>query len=362
MYSSGYLLLQQSEFLSNYVGSFQDLRSAGELFDVTLACEDETLEAHKVVISACSPFFRHVLTKTKQNHPFIYLKGVLHKDLVALLDYIYTGETQVPAEDVNRFIEAAKELKIKGLTTEEDESSDKDIPPDTNGEKKQEQIKEEIMEITPFFNTDDELNFFNGSSGSEEQIVGTLEEEIAKRAHKIKNNSGKTMWKCEECGKVLKAKDKLAAHIESHLKGFSHLCTICDRKYKTRNSLSSHIFQMHKGKSEIKEEKVDKGDPDDALNDSDLKTNNLESLDEKDQEDKLRNEISNRMEKVLDTAEGIMWKCTECGKIVKRKDLLELHVETHIEGFSQRCVHCDKTCKTRGSLKIHISTFHKEDK
>ena len=56
---SGYLLLEQSDFLSNYVGSFQQLREDEELLDVTLACEDETIEAHKVVLSACSSFFRN---------------------------------------------------------------------------------------------------------------------------------------------------------------------------------------------------------------------------------------------------------------------------------------------------------------
>ena len=118
MKTPGYLKVEQTEFLSNYVGSFQELRNAGDLFDVTLACEDETIEAHKVVMSACSPFFRQVFRKTTQTHPFIYLKGVLHRDLVALLDYIYTGSTQVPAGDVNRFIEAGQEMKIKGLVEE----------------------------------------------------------------------------------------------------------------------------------------------------------------------------------------------------------------------------------------------------
>merc|ERR1712129_231476 len=100
-------------------GSFQELRIAEELFDVTLACEDQTMEAHKVVLSACSPFFRSVFKKTKEKQPFIYLKGVLHKDLVALLDYIYIGETQVIAEDVNRFIEVGREMNVKGLTEDE---------------------------------------------------------------------------------------------------------------------------------------------------------------------------------------------------------------------------------------------------
>ena len=126
-------MLQQRDFPVNYAGSFQELRTAEELFDVTLACEDQTVEAHKVVISACSPFFRHVLSKTKQNHPFIYLRGVVHKDLLALLDYIYTGETKVVADDVNRFIELANEFKIKGLA--ETEKIAEDSPKSVDAEK-----------------------------------------------------------------------------------------------------------------------------------------------------------------------------------------------------------------------------------
>ena len=88
MSEQGYLLLQQNDFNSSLVGSFQDLRTANELFDVTLACEDETVEAHKVILSACSSFFRSVFRNSKDKLPFIYLKNVQHSDLVALLDYI----------------------------------------------------------------------------------------------------------------------------------------------------------------------------------------------------------------------------------------------------------------------------------
>ena len=85
MSSLGHLLLQRDDFSTTIAGSLQELRTAQELFDVTLACEDESVEAHKVLISASSPFFRSVLSKTKQNHPFIYLKGVLHQDLLAIV-------------------------------------------------------------------------------------------------------------------------------------------------------------------------------------------------------------------------------------------------------------------------------------
>ena len=44
--------------------------------DVTLVLEDKhPLLAHKVILSATSPFFRHVLNEDAHNHPLIYVGG-----------------------------------------------------------------------------------------------------------------------------------------------------------------------------------------------------------------------------------------------------------------------------------------------
>merc|ERR1711983_572994 len=64
MRSTGYLLLQQNEN-NGLNGAFHELRVAEELFDVTLACEDETLEAHKVILSASSSFFQKCFQQDK---------------------------------------------------------------------------------------------------------------------------------------------------------------------------------------------------------------------------------------------------------------------------------------------------------
>jgi len=319
MNSTGYLLLQQSEFLSNYVGSFQELRTARELFDVTLACEDETVEAHKVVISACSPFFRHVLTKAKQNHPFIYLKGVLHKDLLALLDYIYTGETQVPAQDVNRFIEVAQELQIKGLAEDELTSPDDDNP-QVNEKNQQEQSNENLKEINPLDQTvessllDDFLELEEGKVEYSYQDVTIAEFGIAEKSANVKDKSLSTLKKDKGCA----------------------------GKYKKKENI-----EIEDG--EIKKEVKDEAD-------------NFETGDEKDQHEKLRTEIFKRMEKFKDPEKGTMWKCSVCGKIKKKKSGLEMHVETHLEGFTHRCVLCDTTRKTRGSLQLHVSISHRGNK
>lgn len=39
----------------------RELREQEEFVDVTLACEGQQVAAHKVVLSACSPYFRSLL-------------------------------------------------------------------------------------------------------------------------------------------------------------------------------------------------------------------------------------------------------------------------------------------------------------
>jgi len=116
MGSSEKFCLRWNDFESNISTSFRELRDDKELFDITLACEDEQIQAHKVILSACSPFFRHVLKRNKHDHPLLYLKGVKFAELQAVLNFMYQGEVNVAQEDLNSFLSVAEELKVKGLT------------------------------------------------------------------------------------------------------------------------------------------------------------------------------------------------------------------------------------------------------
>ena len=80
---------------------------------------------------------------------------------------------------------------------------------------------------------------------------------------------------------------------------------------------------------------------------------------DRDQHEDLQKEIFNRTEKVLDDVLGVLWKCTDCRRVFKKRNRFGRHVETHLEGFVHKCKHCDKTHKTSGSLKKHIARFHK---
>ena len=53
------LCLQWNDFKENVIGAFGSLRETTDFADVTLACEDgNQVEAHRVILSACSPYFR----------------------------------------------------------------------------------------------------------------------------------------------------------------------------------------------------------------------------------------------------------------------------------------------------------------
>jgi len=114
--SSEKFCLRWNDFEANISGAFRELREDKDFFDVTLACDDEQLQAHKVILSACSPFFRTVLRRNRHEHPLLYLKGVKYADLVSVLNFMYHGEVNVAQEELNSFLAVAEDLKVKGLT------------------------------------------------------------------------------------------------------------------------------------------------------------------------------------------------------------------------------------------------------
>ena len=117
MSASEKLCLQWNDFKDNVSSSFRELREDEDLTDVTLACEDgKKVEAHKVILAASSPFFMNILKKNKHNHPLIYMRGLKSEDLLAIMDFLYFGEANVLQENLDSFLALAEELKLKGLT------------------------------------------------------------------------------------------------------------------------------------------------------------------------------------------------------------------------------------------------------
>jgi len=110
--------LRWNEFESNISVAFKQIREEKDLFDVTLSCGSKQIQAHKLILSASSTFFKTVLRQNVHPHPLLYLKGVQFKDIKAVLDFMYHGEVSVAQEDLNSFLTIAEDLQVKGLTQE----------------------------------------------------------------------------------------------------------------------------------------------------------------------------------------------------------------------------------------------------
>ena len=111
--------IRWNAFIPNTIDMFKALLEDTEIADVTLVTEDEKqVRAHKVALSSSSPFFRNIFVKNPHPNSVIVLPGILHSDLMAILRYIYTGEVELPHDDLENFIYAGNLFKVKGLQDE----------------------------------------------------------------------------------------------------------------------------------------------------------------------------------------------------------------------------------------------------
>ena len=116
------LCLQWNDFQENVKSAFGHLRGTNDFIDVTLACEGgRHIEAHKVILSASSPFFQRILKGIKHSHSLIYMKGMKSDDLTAIVDFLYFGEANVYQENLDSFLAIAEELQLKGLEGSKDQ-------------------------------------------------------------------------------------------------------------------------------------------------------------------------------------------------------------------------------------------------
>jgi hypothetical protein len=84
--------LKWNNYQLSLTTAFKHILEAEDFVDVTLSAESQNLKAHRVVLSACSSYFR-VLLKciSPWQHPVLVLKDVPFLDLQSVLEFVYLG-------------------------------------------------------------------------------------------------------------------------------------------------------------------------------------------------------------------------------------------------------------------------------
>jgi len=248
--------LKWDDFQKNTIKNLSNLRKEDDFFDVTLVSEDlKQVMAHKVVLSSCSAFFKNILKTNKHSHPLICLTGITSIELENILDYAYHGEAQIFQEDINKFLDIARTLKMDGLLAFKTENEDFENEMITNQSNAKSPKKESLQmtenppkgqKVIKDELTDDPVSTI--------LLRGTFYSTVDEVEQKVLEYLGKNEYGdyiCTVCGKIggsLPGRGRLVRnlknHIETHLK-ISLPCNFCGKHYSSRNSFNSHKTRFH---------------------------------------------------------------------------------------------------------------------
>lgn len=105
---------------------FATLYQSEGLSDVTLACEDGNVRAHKLLLSTCSDYFLELFLESSSKRTVVVLPSVKVADLRVIISFIYTGEVNVSEDGLSDLLEVAEMLGVRGLKAGGDENKSKE--------------------------------------------------------------------------------------------------------------------------------------------------------------------------------------------------------------------------------------------
>merc|ERR1712129_102423 len=275
--------LSWDAFQSNLGSSVRDLRDNHDFCDVTLAAENDQVKAHKIIISAGSPFFQKVLKRNEHGHPLLYLKGIKMSDLKDILAFMYHGQVEVSEDNLSQFLESANELEILGLSKETqaknhqwmfNRSREMEYPtpspmmypnkepvhvnPPMPQHSKRRKLKEEVYEEhyeepnTEIQRNLDIIENYEGTGMEAEnemtidsypEIEEIDETEYADDEFRIANEEDEALnQEIAELNSELKTLSGYKSNSINETGEQRHTCHICPKSYKNKSDLNAHVY------------------------------------------------------------------------------------------------------------------------
>ena len=213
--------LTWNDFQSNITRSFKSLREETSLFDVTLISRDhKSVAAHRVVLSACSEFFKTIFHKNVSTNMSLYLDCATSKEISLVLDI-------------------AEKLKLDGFLS--------------NGEKTEDSFhhgtKEENPHDTKRKNINQQQSDKNCSSvasKSDESVLATLNQSVQCSNDQVEEKFQELilkedkLFRCTVFNKTMPHRSNMKKHLETHLSGLSYLCPLCGKSFRSENAFLHH--------------------------------------------------------------------------------------------------------------------------
>ncbi|XP_023319854.1 protein tramtrack, beta isoform isoform X12 [Eurytemora carolleeae] len=326
--------LRWNDFETNISVAFRELREEKDFFDVTLACDDSSqIQAHKVILSACSPFFRNVLRKNPHQHPLLYLKGVKYKEMLSVLNFMYMGEVNVAQEELNSFLAVAEDLRVKGLTQNNAESGDK-----TKAESKSNSNRNrEPPEREP------------GPPPKRARPVPSAPSTPAP------TNNRPSSYEDDDIQEVVPVKSEPRDVTTPS----TAMTTSSNNDYQDSSLVEPGQGQVALEDS-YQDDSYDYGNYEEGYDDGsgmiDPNTGMPIAAGADGNKDLERVEILDQMMR-----SGDDWLCKQCGYSSRVRHRTLLHVEAiHVTSGGHHCLECQKLCPSKNALNAHMSRYHRK--
>ena len=232
---------------------FSDLRSTEYYSDVTIVCDDQKiLKAHRFILSSCSEVFKTMLDGFQMHNlqPCIYLRGIKYKEMELVLKYIYNGEATFEHELLDTFLRVARDLKVKDIEQDDNESDKNAITKflETPKEQSDTEVK---FSGTPKVQSD--IKKVNTSDDAEN--IDSLQQDFDQEDHDLfktyiysnlkicKNSDGQ--YQCPVCKKCFNQGYKMKCHYQTIHEGIRWPCSKCDYQSRFRDTLNKHMKHVH---------------------------------------------------------------------------------------------------------------------
>ena len=248
--------LENTEFIRNISKTFQDIRSSQEFTDVTLACEDDQMEAHRVVLASGSQFFQRIFARYSMSpKTLVIMRGVKKAQMMPILDFLYCGQVSVLEVDLEDFLFVANDLGLKGLAFDNDQNNESIVHEKKFGhDEKRSDIEkgpskifgdgevsgkestgfEELRSKLPkaFMMTEKLSDTF--SSSDDTKLTEDNQESVMEKVEGV--------WSCKVCGKTTGIqKGHLREHVRIHMQPRKISCKLCGKMFKNKFNEDRHI-------------------------------------------------------------------------------------------------------------------------
>ncbi|KAF0303253.1 Broad-complex core protein isoforms 1/2/3/4/5 [Amphibalanus amphitrite] len=263
--------LKWDGFQGSVTSVFDQLRSGGELLDVTLCCEGQRVRAHRMMLSACSPYFRELLKSISCQQMVIFLKDTTAADLSAIVEFMYKGSVNVSQSQLASFIKTAEMLQIRGLSGEEDKHESENIKVEkvdlSDGEDGG-SLDAALGQLNEFEGYGSTATSAQGVSFAGGHQYGPLPTGLPGASHQSPHGApmddgsapalrSPEATSCHVCGRYYTTARALRAHMKVHL-GLT-TCRICLKVICTVGHLRRHLQSEHRLTPEEVRQMLDSG-------------------------------------------------------------------------------------------------------